>query len=96
VQDGGIPSDLGPPPLEKLAVGLQPALALSPLRAPAPTRSPPLHGLAVDAERAGDPLHPIIVQLVDHDSVVCLESVFAAYDLKTNTATKLKGKVAAP
>jgi hypothetical protein len=39
---------------------------------------------------------PITVQLVDHDSVVCLESVFAADDLKTNTATKLKAKLEAP
>jgi hypothetical protein len=39
---------------------------------------------------------PMTVQLVNHDSVVCLESVFAADDLKTNTATKLKAKLEAP
>jgi hypothetical protein len=35
---------------------------------------------------------PITVQLVDRESAVCLQSVFAAVDLKANTATKLKAK----
>jgi hypothetical protein len=35
---------------------------------------------------------PITVQLVDRESAVCLQSVFAAVDLKANTATELKAK----
>jgi hypothetical protein len=39
---------------------------------------------------------PITVQLVDHDSAVCLQTVFAADDLTVNTATKLKAKLTVP
>ena len=39
---------------------------------------------------------PITAQLVDHDSALCLQTVFAADDLTANTATKLKAKFTAP
>ena len=49
-------------------------------------------GVTMPAPALGALPAPITVQLVDHDSAVCLESMFAAVDLKANTASRLKAK----
>src|SRR5262245_63347418 len=67
MQHGGIPADLGAAALQKRAEAVEPPPPAPTLRAPAAPRTPPLHGLAVDAQRAGDALHAFPAAEPGHD-----------------------------